>query len=120
MEEMNYDASANMELRTVYLDDEAGSITYNKEGKVHSRQQLVYDEKKRICENLISTFSGNYHYRYTYDEKDNVVEEERKQNGTIFFKALIRYNESGSLDARSVTEMNSGLFTDVYRYQFFD
>jgi YD repeat-containing protein len=118
-EEVSYEADADLELRTVYLDDEAGSITYNKEGKVHTRQKVVYDEKKRIAETLISTYSGSYHYQYGYDEKDNVIEEVRTVGGTIFFKALIRYNEQGSIDLRSVTEMNSGLFTDMYRYEYF-
>ena len=117
-EELNIDHDAKTELRTVYLDNETGSITYNKEGKVHTRQKVMYDEKKRVTENIISTFSGNYNYTYGYDENDNVIEEIRTQGGTIFFKAMIRYNEAGSLSARSVTEMNSGLFTDVYSYEY--
>ena len=118
-EEVTYEAATGIELRTVFLDDETGNITYNKEGKVHSRQKMVFDEKKRVTETHISTFSGNYQYKYTYDEFDNVVEEERLLGGTTFFKAIIRYNEYGALHARSVTEMNSGLFTDVYQYQYF-
>jgi YD repeat-containing protein len=118
-EELTYDADTGIELRTVYLDNEAGSITYNKEGKVHTRQKLVYDEKKRVVETFVTTYSGNYHYRYGYDEMDNVVEETRTLGGTVFFKALTRYNEQGSPDLRSVTEMNTGLFTDAYRYEYY-
>jgi hypothetical protein len=118
-EEINFEADADLELRTVYLDDETGSITYNKEGKVHTRQKVVYDEKKRVAETFITTYSGSYHYRYGYDEKDNVIEESRTLGSTLFFKAIIRYNGQGSLDVRSVTEMNSGLFSDVYRYEYF-
>ncbi|HEY6161995.1 MAG TPA: hypothetical protein VI112_12250 [Bacteroidia bacterium] len=118
-EEITYETGSGIELRTVFLDDETGNITYNKEGKVHSRQKMNFDEKKRVTETLISTFSGNYQYKYTYDEFDNVIEEERLLGGTTFFKAIIRYNEYGALHARSVTEMNSGLFTDVYQYEYF-
>ena len=51
LEETVVDKDNNTELRTVYLEDEAGSVTYNKEGKVHTRQKMVYDEKKRLLEN---------------------------------------------------------------------
>src|ERR1051326_3940997 len=44
-EEVTYEAATGIELRTVFLDDETGNITYNKEGKVHSRQKMVFDEK---------------------------------------------------------------------------
>jgi hypothetical protein len=119
-EEVTYDADTDVELRTVYLDNEAGTITYNKEGKVHTRQKLVYDEKKRVVETFITTFGGSYHYRYAYDEKDNVIEETRTVGSTVFYRAIIRYNEQGSLDVRSVTEMNTGLFSDVYRYEYYN
>ena len=118
-EEIHFDAANGTELRTVYLDNEAGSVTYNKEGKIHTRQSFVYDEKKRVAETFINTFSGSYYYKYDYDEKDRVIEESRSQSNTLFFRALMDYNEKGMLVARSVTEMNSGLFTDIYKFEFY-
>jgi hypothetical protein len=118
-EEILFDGSAGTELRTVYLDNEAGTVTYNKKGEIHTRQAFVYDEKKRVSETIINAFSGSYHYKYIYDERDNVIDESRTQSNTLFFKALSEYDENGRLTARSVTEMNSGLFTDIYRYEFY-
>jgi len=117
-EEIFFDASAGTELRTVHLDNEAGSVTYNKEGKIHTRQSLVYDEKKRVTETYINTFSGSYYYKYSYDELDRVIDESRSQSNTLYFRALMEYNEKGMLVARSVTEMNSGLFTDIYKFEY--
>jgi hypothetical protein len=119
LEEVVIDTDNNTELRTVFLDNEAGSVTYSKEGKVHTRQKMVYDEKKRVLENSISSFSGNYHYAFSYDEKDNVTEEVRTLNGTVFFRTINLYHDNGLLKARSVTEMNSGFFTDVFRYEYY-
>jgi hypothetical protein len=117
-EEIFFDAAGGTELRTVHLDNEAGSVTYNKEGKIHTRQSLVYDEKKRVTETYVNTFSGSYCYKYSYDELDRVIEESRSQSNTLYFRALMEYNEKGMLIARSVTEMNSGLFTDIYKFEY--
>jgi len=119
-EEINYQAEHNIELRTVYLDDETGSITYNKEGKTHSRQKLIYDEKKRVTENVLETFNGRYYYVFGYDEKDNLISEERQLNGNIYFKVLNKWDENKLLLIRSVTDVNTGFFCDLFRYEFWE
>ncbi|MEW6468914.1 MAG: hypothetical protein AB1458_08320 [Bacteroidota bacterium] len=119
-EELNYQREHDLELRTVYLDGEAGTVTYNREGKVHSRQRLVRDEKKRVTENILEVFNGRYHYRFVYDEQDNLVSEERQLNNNIYFKVVNKWGEAGLLLMRSVTDVNSGFFSDVYKYEFWD
>lgn len=117
-EEILIDVGNNTELRTVHLDNEAGTVTYNKKGQIHTRQAIVYDEKKRVSETILNTFSGSFHYIFIYDEKDNVIDETRTQSGTLIYKALMQYDENGKLIARSVTEMNSGLFTDIFKFEY--
>lgn len=119
-EEINYEAEHGIELRTVYLDDETGSITYNKAGQVHSRQKLTHDEKRRVTENVLETFNGRYYYRFAYDESDNMISEERQLNGNIYFKVLNKWDENKLLLIRSVTDVNSGFFCDVFRYEFWE
>jgi hypothetical protein len=110
----------SIELRTVYLDNESGSITYNKDGKVYGKSKNIFDDKDRLSQLIQETYKGNYVTKYFYDENDNIIEEEKQVDGTVYFRAISSYDENNELKQRTVTEMSSGTFTDYYQYSYFE
>ncbi len=104
--------------RTVY--DGGSVITYDRKGSKVSAQLRKYDEKGQLVETRISTLQRDVTIFYEYDEKGNLVREERLNGGHPVFLARNFYDEAGNLVISEVTEAGSGLVTDRFEYVFQD
>lgn len=113
-EELEEHPLDGVQFRTVHRKD--GSVTYDKKGGIYSSIKKVLDEKGREAENHVKTLNRQVSIFYRYDEKDQLVGEERQNGGMTNFISRKIYNNEGKLLLCTITDASSGLFTDYYVY----
>ncbi len=120
-ESVEWDAHTGAEVRTMNTYSPEGnylsSSTYNGQGQLIAKHSVVEDDKKRVAEALSEASKEVVLRKFGYDERDNMLSEERYRNGSIIMKLAQDFDGDNRMIMQSISD-GQGYFTDLYEYVF--
>ena len=121
-ERREYDAERMIFFRYRFKYDRWGNQieeqSIGPDGTLTSLSRSTYNEQGHEVEKRLRRGESADHIKYIYDSRGNIIEEEKKTNGTFSIRRLYRYDEHNNKVEDTQFEQDGSVSTQRFEYKY--